>query len=200
MAGETEEHGKVLARVILEIMGAPKEHVEATLKDYVENLKQDDTIKIVKEDIAPAEKQKQLFSVFAELEIWFKDTQRLIDFCFDSMPSSVDIIKPEELSINTKALTDTLNDLQAKLHDNDMIVKTTNAKNKILEKNTKAIIRNFVYFMLEDEPKTLEFLSKKMGLPGEFLKPFLDELVKKEDISEKKGKYERSNRGAKEKG
>ncbi len=199
MANESNEPGKVLARVILEIMGAPKEHVEATLKDYVENLKQDDTIKIVKEDISPAEKQKTLFSVFAELEIWFKDAQRLIDFCFDSMPSSVDILKPSELSINTKALTDTLNDMQAKLHDTDMVVKTTNAKNKILEKNTKAIIRNFVHFMLWEEPKSLEFLSKKMGLPAQYLKTVLDELVKKEDISEKKGKYERSNRGAKEK-
>ncbi len=199
MADESNEPGKVLARVILEIMGAPKEHVEATLKNYVENLKQDDTIKIVKEDISPAEKQKTLFSVFAELEIWFKDAQRLIDFCFDSMPSSVDIIKPSELSINTKALTDTLNDMQAKLHDTDMVVKTTNAKNKILEKNTKAIIRNFVCFMIEEEPKSLEFLSKKMGLPAQYLKPFLDELVKKEDISEKKGKYERSDRRAKEK-
>ena len=135
-----EEKGKVLARVIIEMLGAPKEHIETTLKDYVENLKQDDTLKIIKEDIAPAEQQKKLFSVFAELEIWFKDPQRLIDFCFDSMPSSVDIIKPEKLTFNTKALTDTLNDLQAKLHDNDMIIKTTKAKNKILEKNTKAII------------------------------------------------------------
>ena len=147
---EQNQQGKVLARVILEIMGAPKEHVEATLKDYVENLKQDNTIKIVKEDMAPPEKQKTLFSVFSELEIWFDSPQRLIDFCFDSMPSSVEIIKPDEMSIDSKKLTDTLNDLQAKLHNNDMIVKTTNAKNKILDKNTKGIIRNFVFFMLEE--------------------------------------------------
>jgi len=199
MAEENHE-GKVLARVILEIMGAPKEHVEATLKDYVENLKQDDTIKIIKEETAPPEKQKQLFSVFSELEIWFDSPKRLINFCFDSMPSSVDILKPSNLSINTKALTDTLNDLQAKLHDNDMILKTTNAKNKILEKNTKAIIRNFIYFMLDKESQTLEFLSKKTGLPAEYLKPFLDEFVKKERISEKEGKYERINRGVEEEG
>jgi len=79
-----------------------------------------------------------------------------------------------------------------------MIVKTTNAKNKILERNTKAILRNCVFFMIDEEPKSLEFLSKKMGLPNEYLKPFLDEMVKKERISEKEGVYERINRGIKE--
>ncbi len=143
---ETEAPGNILVRTIIEMMGAPKEHIEKTLKDYVEKLKTDKEISIVKEEIAPAKEQGKLFSVFAELDIRFRTAQKLVDFCFDSMPSSVEIIEPSQLTLDAGELSDTLNDMQAKIHRNDMIVKTLKAKGSLVDKNAKSLLRNFVFF------------------------------------------------------
>lgn len=191
MSNENEGHSKILARVIIEMLGAPKEHIEKTLKDYVKKLKQDDKLEIVKQDLAPATEQDKLFSAFAELDIRFANPNKLIDFCFDSMPSSVEIIEPESITIGSASLSSALNDLQAKLHHSDMIIKTLKAKGALLDKNAKSVLTNFVYFMLRDGPKEIEQLSENMGINPKHLKPFLDELMKNKKISEKEGKYER---------
>jgi inactivated superfamily I helicase len=75
---------KITARVIIEMLGAPKEYIEKTLKDYIEKLKKDG-IKIIKETIEPAQKQNELFSTFVELDIEFDKMEDLLGFCFDSI-------------------------------------------------------------------------------------------------------------------
>ena len=101
---------KIVARVIIEMLGAPKEYIELTLKNYIEKLKKDG-IKIIKETVEPAQKQNELFSTFVELDIEFEKMEELFGFCFDSMPSSVEILEPEELQITAGELSDHLNDL-----------------------------------------------------------------------------------------
>jgi len=194
---ETEAPGNILVRTIIEMLGAPKEHIEKTLKDYVEKLKTDKEFSIVKEEIVPAKEQDKLFSVFAELDIRFKTAQQLVDFCFDSMPSSVEIIEPSQLTLSAGALSDTLNDMQAKIHRNDMIVKTLKAKGSLVDKNAKSLLRNFVFFLIDDEPKTVEYISKKIGVKVEQITPFLKELTKEGKVIEKEGRYGRSEQGAK---
>jgi len=186
---EQENMQKVTAKIILEIMGAPKEHIEKTLKDYVEKIKEDKQIKITKEDFAPAEKQKKLFSAFVELDIEFISLRKLIDFCFDAMPSSVEIISPESISMESQDFSSMLNDLQASLHDNDMVVKTLRAKNKILDNNAKKILRNFITFLIEKEPKDIDFISNKLGIKTEQIKLFLDEMIREGKLEKKDGGY-----------
>ena len=102
--------GEIHVRTILEMMGAPKEYIEKTLKDYIEKLKKD--LNIVKEDYEEAKEQGKMFSAFCELEIKFKDILELLDFCFEALPSSIEILSPENLSYKSNDFTDFLNDLQ----------------------------------------------------------------------------------------
>ena len=189
MAEENNQQ-KILVRVIIEMLGAPKEHIEKTLKDYVEKLKDDKEFEIVKEEFAPAKEQDKLFSAFAELDIRFNSTQKLVDFCFDSMPSSVEIIEPENITLESTRLTETLNDIQAKLHNSDMVIKTLRARNTVLDANAKKILRNFVNALLSEEGKTIDQLSGKIGVHPDQLQPFLKELVKEGKLQEKEGRYE----------
>lgn len=194
---ESEEQGNILVRAIIEMLGAPKEHIEKTLKDYIENLRASKEFSIVKGELAPAKEQGKLFSAFAELDIRFRTAQQIVDFCFDSMPSSVEILEPSELKLDSGTLSDTLNDLQAKIHRNDMIVKTLKAKGSLVDKNAKSLLRNFVFFLINDEPKTLEYISENIGIKVEQIKPFLKELIKEGKVVEKEGRYGRSEQGAK---
>ena len=59
----------------------------------------------------------------------------LFGFCFDFMPSSLEIVKPETLKFDATKMNNLLNDLAARLHYYDMIVKQLRVRNMILEKN-----------------------------------------------------------------
>ncbi len=180
----------ILGRFIIEIMGGPPEYIEKTLKEYISKLK-NSGLEVLKEDYAPAEKPEgaQLWSAFVELEAKFTNIEMLLNFCFDAMPSSVEIIEPEFLNVGAKELTDFLNDLQARLHQSDMIIKTLKAQQKILDKNAITILRNFIRALLLESAKTKEQLSALIGVKPEELKPFLDRLIEEKKIVFENGVY-----------
>lgn len=183
------EQKPVTARIIIEMLGKPKEHIESTLAKYINQLKKEGKLNILKEECFPAEEKGDMFSCFTELEIKFADVLKLVEFCFDAMPSSIDIIEPAELAFDTKALTDLLNDLQARLHQVDMAMKSLQAEKIILDSNAVMVFNNFARFILKDGDKKIEELSKATGVKPEQLKLFLDELIKQKKIVQKGDVY-----------
>jgi hypothetical protein len=178
---------KIIARVIIEMMGAPKEYIEKTLTDYLEKLKKDG-IKIKQEIVEKAKEQGELFSTFAELDIEFDKMEDLFGFCFDSMPSSVEILEPEDLQISANDFSNYLNDLQAKLHEVDMVVKTTRAQNAVLDKNAMNVFKNFIKYLCKDG-MTIAEMAKIVGIEEKQLQKFVDILLKEEKIKKEGDKY-----------
>lgn len=191
MAEENEEKQKVRSNVVLEILGKPKEHVDKALSMYLEKLKDDDNKTVViNEKIHEAKEQDDgFFSTFAELEIVSEDLPALVGFCFDYMPSSVEIVAPEEMKIKQRDITNVINDLQARLHTLDMLIKSTRTENDFLKKNMNTVIRNLVLVALKHSPADIETLSKVCGVKKEEIKVFLDALIKADTIKEENSIY-----------
>jgi len=127
---------KIVIRTIIEVLGKPQEHVETAIKKYVQNLKEDKRYHVVREENAEIKKQEQhdLWAGFAELEFQTEKMEDIISFCFDYMPSLIEIIEPEELTFEDVDVSHFLNDLQAKLHAVDMVAKQMKVENGILQK------------------------------------------------------------------
>ena len=179
---EKLEKGYVQFKAISEIAGKPKEHVEKAIKDYVERIKQNDEIIIIKEEIAETkeleEENKGLFSTFAELELMVPDVTKLFGFCFDYMPSSVDIIEPVELKISGRFTSHIANDLQAKLHKLDFAIKQTKNENMSLQKNMHLLLRNTVTILIGNKGRTAKELAIGVGMEEKEMNIFLENLVK----------------------
>ena len=91
--------------------------------------------------------------------------------------------------MESRDLSDLLNDLQAKLHNTEMIVKTFKAKQEVMDKNAMGIIKNFMLSIAKDKPKSLEEFASIMGIPKENLKAFADRFIEDNTLVEKEGKY-----------
>ncbi len=178
------------AQVIIEMLGAPKEHIQETLQLYIDKIKNEEKQITIKNVVYAEPKEVQnLFSVFAELNLEFADLPTLVWFCFDYMPSSIEIYSPEELVYERKAVTDFLNDLQARLHKFDMLIKNLSAENKVVKKNGLTLARNIVIVSLQSGPKTLAEISKLSGMPEMHINKFVRSLIQEEKIKEEKGAY-----------
>ncbi|OIO62934.1 hypothetical protein AUJ83_01995 [Candidatus Woesearchaeota archaeon CG1_02_33_12] len=181
--------GKILTRVIIEIIGKPKEHIEKALKIVVDKIKEQKDIKVVEEKLFDAEKQEEMFSTFAELGVLFMDIETLVGFCFDFMPSSVEILDPEKLNFNSNEFAGLINDLLAKLHQMTLKVVQNNIEKKSLKKNMLNMLKNTVMILLSIKSMQLEQISKSSGINEKDLKPLLDSMVKENIINFKEGLY-----------
>jgi len=186
--GKVDE-GRILTRIIIEIVGKPKEHIEKALKVVVEKIKEEKDIEIVEEQIFNAEKQEEMFNVFAELGILFNNMQTLIEFCFDFMPSSIEILDPEKLSFNSNKFAGLINDLLAKLHQMNLKLVQNNAEKKALKQNMLNMLKNTVLILLNIKAMPLEQLSKSSGVNEKDLRPLLDSMVEEKTIDFKEGVY-----------
>ena len=174
--------GKILTRVIIEIVGKPKEHVDKALRVVIDNIKEQKNIEIVEKKLFNAEKQEEMFSAFTELGVLFKDIQALIGFCFDFMPSSVEILDPEKLSFNSNEFAGLINDLLSKIHQMNLKLVQNNTEKKVLEKNLVNVLKNTVMVLLNIKSMQLKQLSKNSGINEKELKLLLDSMIKEKII------------------
>ncbi len=127
---------EIKARVIIEILGSPIEHVNKVMQDVVTELDKKN-IKILKKEVSEPEQVEKFYSSFAEVEFKCSNLDALLDVCFDFMPSVVEIIEPSEFHFDPKVLEDFLNDLLARLHRNSMVMRNLHAENVLMKKELK---------------------------------------------------------------
>ena len=175
--------GYIHFTAIIEVLGKPKEHVEKALGDYLAKIKESEKLIFISEDVSEAkEVEGSMFSTFAEVELMAKGTDAVINFCFDYMPSSIEIVDPDVLKYSSKALTNFLNDLQTRLHNLDMLVKTTNSKNQALNRNTENLLKNSIKLAVNSGHDTLGKMSKVLGISESNLGKIVDMLVEAESV------------------
>lgn len=189
---EAEKQGQnahIRCRTIIEVLGKPKEHVENAIKEYVEHIKEDSELVVLNEDYSEVKEQGPLWSKFVELEIVIKGTKKLISFCFEYMPSSIEVVKPEQLIMSNPELSNFLNDLQARLHNVDMIVKQMKAENDFLKHNMNAILHNAILICLKVSKLSIEQLSQITGIDKKELDIFVKKLLKENKIKKEHDLY-----------
>jgi len=183
------EQTHIRCKVIIEVLGKPKEHVEKSIRDYVDKIKKDPELVVMNADFSEAEEKEKLFAVFVELDIVIKGMPKLIGFCFDYMPSSIEITKPEEFAVKKSTIENFINDLQARLHNVDMIVKKQKNENTFLKKNLGKAVSNTILLSLATGGMTMENLSRATGIAEKELKVFLDDLIREDKIKKEDDMY-----------
>lgn len=124
-------------KVISEVLGSPQEHVDKTLYLLLNKIKERKELQVSNEHVFKAEKMedKPLFTGFLEYELKIETIDTLVDFCFDFMPSSIEILEPDELELKAMSVSDLFNELLAKLHNNDMLLRSALVELSLLKKN-----------------------------------------------------------------
>ena len=189
------EEGYLKIRVIFEIIGRPKEHIEQTIKAYIENIKTKETdIHVLSEDYEPAEElegedKEGLFGVMAEVEMLVPNIQKLTWLVINFSPASVEVLEPSELTLDQRTIGEWITDMLAKLHEIGMFQKSIASQNEGLIRNFNAMTRNAIILCLQDSEKDINYISKKIGMNNEHTEKFLNALVKEGKIKKEKNNY-----------
>ncbi len=183
---------KITFRSIIEVLGKPKEHVESTFQNYIVKLKQDSKYKVLSEEYAEIRQQEgvELWSTFVEMEIETDSLPHIMAFCFEYMPSIIEIIEPEQLNFTDVEASTFLSEMQGKLHNIDMIAKQLKMENEHIMKNMSLLLRNYIQVLLGSRgAMTSEQLAKLTGVPLDKVEDFLDKLIDEKKVDLKEGVY-----------
>lgn len=123
----------ITIKTLVEIAGFPEDHVNNIMDQIIEKLEKENGIRIIKKNIGKAKEVNKMFSSFTELELDIDNFQTLMDFCFNFTPTSIEIQDIKELKINTKEITNSINDLLGKLHQFSHLITNLHAENTILK-------------------------------------------------------------------
>ncbi len=187
---EKIEEGSILTRIILEILGKPKEHVEKTAKDLEKQIKSLERLTVLSSEVASVEPQEEgLFSTFIETEILFKNIHHILDFTFNFMPSSVEILEPDKITMKTARFKDLIHDFIGKHHQVEAMAREIKAHNSIITKKMRIIIKNMIILGLRDGDKDIKTLCKMVGVDEKGIKPYLKELEEQNIITHSKSVY-----------
>jgi len=146
---------KIHTAFILEILGRPEDHVKQALNELVKKLSDEEGVNILREqffDPRKVEDSKDLFTAFAEIEAEVDTIDKYFGVLFAYMPSNVEIISPEKLSVSNLEFNEVGTRLMHRLHEYDAI-----AKNMLFEKE----------LILKELKKSSPDFYKKITTPPE---------------------------------
>ena len=131
----------VRAIMIVEMAGRPAEHLKDKLEEHVGILEKVNDIKVNSIQISDAkeienndrnrtecDKDKKMFTAFAECDFETASFARLSETMFDFMPSSVEVTDPSEIMLDTNEATNLLNNISGRMHRYDEIAKIASVK------------------------------------------------------------------------
>ena len=181
--------GHIHVRAIIEIVGKPQEYVEETLKGHIKKLRSEEGIELLEEKIEKAEPTDNYFSAFAEVELLFSDFNKIVSFCFDFMPASVEIIDPERLELKNNEISDMLNDIQSRMHSLNTGMIQANESTSFHIKATAVMLRNFITVLLSAGPMTVKQIAPLIGLKEEEILKVIDVLMTEGRVRQENGRY-----------
>ena len=139
---EKVNKGWLRANLVLQALGRPAEYLGQALEIVIDNLSKNKDVIILHKKIHEPEKvpeSKEVFMTFSEIEIIVKDFSKLIGIVFDYMPASVEIVEPANISFKLDDANAIINDLAARLHQYDSLLKQMRMQVDILAKKFKEI-------------------------------------------------------------
>ena len=182
--------GFLRSRILFEMIGKPKEHIEETIEKYILEIENDSDVILLSKHIAPVtDLEDGMFSTFAEIEILAKNATILVNFCYLYMPASIEVIEPERLDLANIDFNSFFNDLLLKLHDVSIELKKTMGKVRFLEDNTTKLIYNLIILSLKNAPKTIDEIYDDVRIEKKDLEDFMAHLSQINVVEKKDERY-----------
>ncbi len=134
---------KILATIILEILGKPPEHLTETLKSIIKQMGEEKGVNVKAQKINNpylVKEQKDFYTTFAEIDIETRGIEEIVMILFKYMPSHIEIIQPESIKMPSCDWNETLNEITRRLHAYDEVARIIQNERIILEQKLKEII------------------------------------------------------------
>jgi len=120
-------------RAIIEVIGHPESHVNEIARKVLENLKKEQGVELLKENVAKAEMVKnEIFASHLDVELKILDMTNLLNFCYEYLPSSIEVLDADKVIMPVRELSAGISEMLRRLHAYNLMLHNLTEKNKEL--------------------------------------------------------------------
>ena len=133
---------KLSVSFVIEILGRPAENVTDALNSILERISKEKGMAIKEKKIhepLKIEGENDLFTAFAEVEAELDSLANYFALLFTYMPSHIELINPEKITLQNAEITELANALIQRLHTYDAIAKNYLIEREIFLKKLKEL-------------------------------------------------------------
>jgi hypothetical protein len=182
--------GWIRAIITFEVVGKPAEHVAKALGEFIDNIKKDERVIVLQEEREdPLQHEDGMFSTFSEMECLVKDLETFTWLCINFSPASIEILEPEDMEMESRDVTNWLNDMLSKVHEIGANYRTVKALNDHLTIALNELIRNAIILSLRQGAKDADALAEDTGIHIDQIQPFLKHMIEKGRITQEGKQY-----------
>ncbi len=155
---------KLKVNIVMEILGRPPEHVKEALNTLVVKMGSEKGIKVLNKiyhDPVEVKDSKDLFTAFAEVSLELDTLADYFAIIFSYMPSHIEVVSPETISLSNSELNELANQLTLRLHNYDAITKKMLFERDFLVKKLREVAPELFKQLAQEEKEQLEEAKKK---------------------------------------
>ena len=122
-------------QIVMEVLGRPVSNVQQALASVVTKLASEKGVKVLERKFHEAAKvpnAEDLYTSFVEVTLEIDSLDRYFAVLFSYMPSHVELIYPERITLDNAALNQFANQLMQRLHNYDAVVKNVMMERDVL--------------------------------------------------------------------
>lgn len=138
---------KIQTSMVIEILGRPPEHVTEAINGIVEKIGTEKGVKLLEKtchEPIPVEGSKDLFTTFADIMVELDSLDDYFKVMFTYMPSHIELISPEKITLINSDLNMLGNKLMQRLHEYDAITKKVILEHDIALKKLQEVAPHLV--------------------------------------------------------
>ncbi len=118
--GKIKDKSKAIRAIaIFEVIGKPPDFINKVMESFLNRMKEKKDLEMIKGEILPVKKvenTKDVYSIVADTEFYFKNFETVLGFIIDTLPASIQIVEPPEIKFNLHEINSFLSDYLAVLH------------------------------------------------------------------------------------
>ncbi len=142
MSSEIGETRNIKAVMIIEMLGRPPEHIVESMENIIKNIEAENGTRVISKSIKEPkeiENSNGIHSTFAEVEVEVEEILTLALLMFKYMPSNIEIIHPETISLTNNSWSEVLSEIVRRLHSYDEIARVLQIEKAKLEHKLKEL-------------------------------------------------------------
>lgn len=135
---------KIVAIMILEILGKPPEHLIETLEKIIDEIKKEKGVEVLSKKImepVQLKENKDFYTSFAEIEVQVEKIDSLAMLMFKYTPANIQVIEPEKILVDNALLSDVLSEIIRRLHGYDEVARVIQIENQKMKQQMQEIMQ-----------------------------------------------------------
>ncbi len=170
-------------QIVMEVLGRPASNVQQALASVVTKLASEKGVKVLERKFHEPVKvpnAEDLYTSFVEVTLEIDSLDRYFAVLFSYMPSHVELIYPERITLDNAALNQFANQLMQRLHNYDAVVKNVMMERDVL---LKRIEQDAPHLLSHPDITPKEANPPKVALSSKKAKNKSGKKIKKKQIS-----------------